>query len=325
MGRADWPRVSVVVLAYNRRELLAETLAKVRDELRYPSGRLEVIVIDNASRDGTDQMVIADFPEATLIRSETNVGISGWNLGFAQGHGDYFLVLDDDCYLSGESLRMAVSVAVSHHADLVSFIARSTRDPAHVFNDEYNPGLLSFWGCAALISRRAVEFLNGFDPGIFIWAHELEFTMRLLDRGLRHLFLPQVEAYHMVAPATRLTPRFYRQNTRNLGYIASKLLHAQHLIPVLVNLATSAFLHSLKDLRMAGSLLTLIRGTRDGFKLRSPVRSEISALYRYHFIDFVSPFRFIRGKNVDAFTARRRLFTHNRTDLYPHRSAWLQG
>ncbi len=325
MGRSDWPRVSVVVLAYNRRELLAVTLAKVCEELRYPSDRLEVIVIDNASRDGTDQMIIADFPEAMLIRSETNVGISGWNLGFARGNGDYFLVLDDDCYLSGESLRMAVSTAVSHHADLVSFVARSTRNPAHVFNNEYNPGLLSFWGCAALISRRAVRILNGFDPGIFIWAHELEFTMRLLDRGLRHLFLPQVEAYHMVTPATRLTPRFYRQNTRNLGYIASKLLHARHLIPVLVNLATSAFLRSLMDWRMAGSLLTLIRGARDGLRRRSPVRSEISALYRTHFIDFVSPFRFIRGTNVDSFTERRRRFTHSRTNLYPHTSAWLQG
>ncbi|MBN1830666.1 MAG: glycosyltransferase [Deltaproteobacteria bacterium] len=325
MECAGWPWVSIVVLAYNRRELLAVTLSKLREKLRYPSDRLEIIVIDNASQDGTDQMVTSEYPETMLIRSEMNVGISGWNLGFTQGKGDYFLVLDDDCYLSGDSLRIAVTVAVSHQADLVSFVARSTRDPAHVFNDEYNTGLLSFWGCAALISRRAVQILGGFDTGIFLWAHELEFTMRLLDRGLRHLFLPQVEAYHMVAPATRLTPRFYLQNTRSLGYIAAKLLRTRHLGPVLINLATSAFLRSLMDWRLSGSLLTLIQGARDGLRHKSSVRSDISALYRYHFIDFVSPFRFVRGTDMDSFTARRRRFAHSRTDLYPLTSAWLQG
>lgn len=325
MGSAGWPQVSIVVLAYNRRELLAVTLGKLHEELQYPSDRLEIIVIDNGSQDGTNQMVTAEFPGVMLIRSETNVGISGWNLGFARGRGDYFLVLDDDCYLSGDSLRMAVAGAASHHADLVSFIARSTRDPAHIFNDEYNPGLLSFWGCAALISRRAVQILGGFDTGIFIWAHELEFTIRLLDHGLRHLFLPQVEAYHMVTPAMRLTPSFYRQNTHSLGYIVAKLLHARHLIPVLINLAASAFLRSLMDWRLAGSLLALTQGARDGLRRRSSIRSDISALYRYHFIDFVSPFRFIRGTRVDSFTTRRRHFAQNRTDLYPLTSAWLQG
>jgi len=323
-GEGHWPTISAVVLAHNRRDQLAITLGKLRDELDYARARLEVIVVDNASQDGTADMVRDQFPEVSLLTNETNLGISAWNLGFAHGSGDYFLALDDDCYMTGNSLLEAVAMAERQDADLVSFVARSTREPGHVFNDEYNPGLLAFWGCAALLSRRAVRTLGGFDDGIFVWAHEAEFTMRLFDRGLRHLFAPQIEVHHMVASASRLTPFFYTQNTRNLAYIAAKLLRAHHVAPVLANLTTAAVLRALTDWRTAGSILAVPQGARAGFRRRSPVRSSVSTLYRSSFVDFVSPLRFVRGTGMTGFTARRHRFADERRHLYPTDAAWLE-
>jgi GT2 family glycosyltransferase len=75
------PRVTVAILAYNRRDALAVNLQKV-SEIDYPRDRLEVIVVDNASEDGTAEMVRERFPEVELIVTERNVGIAGWNRAF---------------------------------------------------------------------------------------------------------------------------------------------------------------------------------------------------------------------------------------------------
>src|SRR4051794_16334601 len=112
------PLVTVAILAYNRRDALAVTLDKVLGELDHPADRLEVIVVDNASDDGTAEMVRERFPSVTVIRNEENVGIGGWNRAFEAGRGDWFLVLDDDCYPPPDALRRGFVAAARHGADL---------------------------------------------------------------------------------------------------------------------------------------------------------------------------------------------------------------
>ena len=71
------PLVTVVILAYNREQELRVTLTALRDELEYPAEQLEVIVVDNASQDGTAAMVREEFPAVELIVNPANVG-GGW-------------------------------------------------------------------------------------------------------------------------------------------------------------------------------------------------------------------------------------------------------
>ncbi len=106
-----WPLVTVNILAYNRREEVRQTLQKITTELAYPRERLEVIVVDNASTDATRDMLAREFPSVRLIANPSNEGIAGWNRGFEAGRGDYFLVLDDDCYITGDSLQRAIRAA----------------------------------------------------------------------------------------------------------------------------------------------------------------------------------------------------------------------
>jgi len=89
---APLPRVSVVFLAYNRRDALRESLQRMRVDSGYPAERLELIVVDNASSDDTAAMVEREHPSATLVRNERNVGAPGWNEGFRIANGDYVLV-----------------------------------------------------------------------------------------------------------------------------------------------------------------------------------------------------------------------------------------
>lgn len=291
------PLVTVAVLAYNRRDPLRITLTKLREELDWPAERLEVIVVDNASTDETSDMVRAEFPEARLIVNEVNTGISGWNRAFEAGAGEWFLVLDDDCFVTGDALARAVRAARDHQADLVSFRVVSSNSELEVFNRYYDTGLLAFWGCSALVSARAVRGLGGFDPGIFIWGHEAEFVARLLDRGWRHLHLPSVTSIHMKSPPG-FTLYAHKRNLQSFAYIAAKLLRRQEMLPAVGNLVLRVFTESARHPKVITCLSAVAQGVRDGLGSRAPVRPAVSRLYKENFIEFASPLIFVRGPRL---------------------------
>ena len=87
-GTAVRPSVSIVFLVHNRREELRESLRRMLSDSRYDRERVDVIVVDNASTDGSRAMVAEDFPDAQLIVREENAGVSGWNDGFSAARGD---------------------------------------------------------------------------------------------------------------------------------------------------------------------------------------------------------------------------------------------
>lgn len=331
---SELPLVTVAILAFNRRDPLRITLSKLREELDWPKEKLETIVVDNASTDDTADMVSSEFPEAQLIVNGENTGISGWNRAFEIGRGEWFLVLDDDCYLTGDALRRAVDGAREHDADLVSFQVRS-QDVDHTFNHFYDTGLLAFWGCSALVSARAVRQLGGFDPGIFIWGHEAEFVARLLDRGMRHLHMPSITSVHM-----KLPPGFvlfqHKRNLQSFAYIAGKLLRPRDLLPAVGNLFLRVLTESARRPEVISCLPAVLTGLRDGLGNRAPVRPAVSRLYKRNFIEFASPLIFIRAPllrwrqrgQVDLAEedvgGRRDRFWRERSAVYPQGTGSLR-
>jgi len=287
--------VSIVFLAYNRREQLAYSLTQVLEHLDYPSECLEVIVVDNASVDGTAEMLAQRFPGVRVIRSLENVGMSAWNEGMAAAAGEWRLALDDDCYLDGDGLKTAVRSAEEHGADLVSFRVASSEMPGFFFNDQYDTGLLAYWGCSALFSRRAIEAEPFYDPNIFIWGNEMELTMRLLNRGFRHLHLPEVTSVHMKGPSVGFDPRGFRLNHRHFAYIAAKLMQPGDAVAALGNVALHVVGGAVVgDRRKLGALGEIVRGARSGLGVRAPVRPAVSRVYRRHAWHFASPIAQLR-------------------------------
>jgi GT2 family glycosyltransferase len=287
--------VTIVFLAYNRIEALRETLPRMVGESGYPPDRLEVIVVDNASTDGTGDVIEREFPAVRLVRNERNVGAPGWNAGFQVATGDYVLILDDDAYLPEGALARAVNAAEEEHADLVSFTVVSSFDRDHPLNDDWRTGLLSYWGCAALVSRQAIDALGGYDPNMFIWGNEAELTMRLLDRGFRHLFLPEIVAIHMKERILGWEPRRYRTNARHHAYVAGKLMHTFDAAVVVANLLVGALITTVTENREAVETLPLtIEGYLEGRRHRQPVRPVVSRAYRDNFRPFAASWRFVR-------------------------------
>lgn len=102
------PDVSVVVVSFNTRDLLRDclqTLATQAGGVAY-----EAIVVDNASRDGSADMVAREFPAAVLLRSDVNLGFAAANnRGFAVARGHWVVLLNSDAFLRPEALPRAVA------------------------------------------------------------------------------------------------------------------------------------------------------------------------------------------------------------------------
>lgn len=313
------------------------TLLQMLGRVDYARDLLEVIVVDNASEDGSAEMVRSEFPEVRLIRREVNVGISGWNDGFEQATGELVLVLDDDCYLPGDGLRRAIDAMWAHAADMVSFSVAAAGNPDYRFDLAYKTGLLTFWGCAVLIRRDALARTGGFDPELFVWAHEVEWLLRFYDRGFRHLHLPEVTAVHMKDPGdgdarTYYGSRSYRLNQRHFGYIAARHLRGREAVATLVALLAQNVRHALRvDTADLAVVKETLGGFRRGLQRRDPLRNAaISRVYRRNFYSFSPPWwvmrpplERLRERDPEDPPRRVREYYESRRDFYPRQAATL--
>jgi GT2 family glycosyltransferase len=99
--------LSVVIVSFNTREVLRECLEAVARESA--DLRVQIIVVDNGSRDGSIEMLRADFPAIELIASEENLGFGrANNLAFKRARGRYIVLLNSDAFLTPDALRLSV-------------------------------------------------------------------------------------------------------------------------------------------------------------------------------------------------------------------------
>jgi GT2 family glycosyltransferase len=338
----EWPSITIVSVVYNRRDELRTSLRKLLLESDY-EGQIDAIVVDNASSDGSAEMVRREFPQVELIVRRENIGAPAWNEGFAAARGDWVLISDDDCFLPPDGFRRAMAAAAEHDADLVSFRVVSTYTPEFVFSDRYRTGLFSFWGCSALFRREVIQELGGYDPEIFMWANELELTLRFFDRGYRHLHLPEVEAQHMKAlefgVPTHVHERTYRVNARHFAYIAAKLFGRRDALEALFALLSRAVRDGLRaDLAALKAVPDILKGFAHGLRRRQPLRNaELSGFYRANFESFASFWWFARpprellraypreilGRQEPARSERIDEYYERRARYYPDHAATL--
>jgi GT2 family glycosyltransferase len=339
----SWPTITIVFVVYNRRDALRTSMRKMLLEADY-EGHVEAIVVDNASSDGSADMVRREFPQAELIVREENIGAPAWNDGFRAARGDWVLISDDDCYLPPDGFRRAMEAAAVHEPDLISFRVVSTFDPQFAFSDTYKTGLLSFWGCSALFRREVIQELGGYDPEIFMWANELELTMRFFDRGYRHLHLPEIEAQHMKHPGEelrgRVDERTYLVNARHFAYIAGKLLRRRHALEALIALLGRGVRDGLRaDPVALKAVPETFKGFVRGLRRRRPLQNaKLSRVYRNDFQSFASFWWFARpaGELLRAYpreilgrqdrprSERIDEYYERRARYYPDRAATLE-
>ena len=102
---ADCTRCSIIIVSWNGKDLLAESLPPLARAVRAQGGEHEIIVVDNGSTDGTEEYVRAHFPEFRVVRSEQNLYFGGGNnLGVAHAKYDIVVLLNNDMIVKEDFL-----------------------------------------------------------------------------------------------------------------------------------------------------------------------------------------------------------------------------
>jgi rhamnopyranosyl-N-acetylglucosaminyl-diphospho-decaprenol beta-1,3/1,4-galactofuranosyltransferase len=206
-------KVCAVIVTYNRKDLLRECLNAVLSQTRPPD---HVLVVDNASTDGTPEMLEAEFPQVEVLRLPENQGSSG---GFHEGMKrayeegqEWIWVLDDDTIPEATTLFFLLEGAKRYNLDIASPIAVSYDDPEKLAWPLLNRGMLTYdWRSVlqneprlgenilflgVLLNRHVVERVGLPDPRLFIRGEEVEYNRRILRAGLRTAILPWVRVRH---------------------------------------------------------------------------------------------------------------------------------
>lgn len=199
-------RVSVVVITYNRRAELDRTLGRLAGLPEQP----RVIVVDNASTDGTAQLVRSHHPGVTLLTPGTNLGAVGRNLGVHLADTPYVAFCDDDTWYDPGALRRAGdlldahptlavvtgSILVEPGGELDPICAEMAQSPL-----ERTPGipghpLLSFLAGVSVVRRAAYLAAGGFSARLWLGGEEELLASDLARAGWHMSYVPDVVAHH---------------------------------------------------------------------------------------------------------------------------------
>ncbi len=203
--------LSIIIVSYNTRELLRQCLRS----LAAHCPEAEVIVVDNASRDGSPDMVRDEFPGVRLSVLAANAGFAGANnVGLRQARGDFILLLNSDTYVEDDSLSRCVAWMEAQprvgacSPRLVGFdgVPQAWARPFPCFRSALRqalwlgpgPGARSWLiGAALLVRRTALEQAGAFlDTGYFMYWEDTDLSARLLRAGWELAGFPDGHVRH---------------------------------------------------------------------------------------------------------------------------------
>jgi GT2 family glycosyltransferase len=208
--------ISVIVLNFNGKRHLEKCILALAAQTYENS---EVIVVDNASSDGSVEYLEAQFPWVTIIKNKNNLGFAGGiNSGIKKAHGDYILTLNDDTYADKHFLEHIIHPMLSH-AD-VGMCACKMLFPDGRINsagiclsrsgaawdrgmhepDEgrYNAQEEVFGPCAgaALYRKEMLDEIGLFDEDFFLYIEDVDLAFRGRLAGWKCVYVPQAKVYH---------------------------------------------------------------------------------------------------------------------------------
>jgi GT2 family glycosyltransferase len=208
-------RLTVVIATRNRAEELTHTLGRL-DAL---GERPQIIVVDNASRDGTADAVRSGFPDVRLITLGRNRGAAARNVGVEQARTPYVAFSDDDSWWEPGALGTAADLFDAHpRLGLIAgrplvgderrpdpIVERMAASPLPGDARLPGPRVLGFLGCAAVVRREAFLEVGGYSDLLFFVGEERLLAYDLAAAGWELSYVSSVVAVHRPSP-NRDTP-----------------------------------------------------------------------------------------------------------------------
>ncbi|NUT54145.1 MAG: glycosyltransferase [Saccharothrix sp.] len=220
MEQGTLPEVSVVVVNYRGADDTITCLRALSSDLAYPADKLQVIVVDNASGDGSADRIRAAAPGVEVVEAPGNLGFAGGcNLGVRHARGPVVAFLNNDARPHPQWLREAVrelraepsvgavaSKVLDWDGRAIDFVdggltwfgmgyKRHAGEPDDGRHDQ--PRDVLFGTGSALVVRTAVfRELGGFDERFFMFYEDVDLGWRMNLRGWRVRYVPTSLTYH---------------------------------------------------------------------------------------------------------------------------------
>jgi N-acetylglucosaminyl-diphospho-decaprenol L-rhamnosyltransferase len=231
------PELSVMIVAYRNAELTRDCLRSVFEETR---AAIEVIVVDNASGDGTAEMIAAEFPRVRLLALDENIGFArANNLAVEHARAEWLLLLNPDTIVFDGALDSLLRFGREHPGG--GLYGGRTLYPDGRLNPSSCWGLPTLWsmlcfatglstlrrgspvfdpeslggwerdsirevgvvtGCLLLVHREVWERLGGFDPRFWMYGEDLDLAVRARAAGLRPMITPAATIVHVVGASS---------------------------------------------------------------------------------------------------------------------------
>jgi GT2 family glycosyltransferase len=212
------PSVSIILVNLNGRHHFEQLFASLR-AVDYPRELLEVVVVDNASVDGSVQWLDQNGSDARTVQCRQNHGFAGGvNVGVESSSGEVLVFLNTDMRVERSWLRELLAPIVSQEADCTSSLTLSWNGKVVNFGgsamnfhgigwqvgmndpdiDRYKEPCDTLFACGGsmAIRRDVYEKAGRFDEEFFAYYEDVDLGFRLWVLGYRVLYVPQSVAYH---------------------------------------------------------------------------------------------------------------------------------
>jgi GT2 family glycosyltransferase len=246
------PEVTAIVVHLRGRELLGECLRSLRAALADLDA--EIVLVDNASDDGSRDLVRSDHRDVRLVELDSNRGFAGGvNAGLAASAGRFVLTLNDDATIAAGAVEHLLSAlraderAAAAAAQMRFSSAPEIVNSAGISVDRLGVACDRLLGSpaadggapeevfgasagAALYRRAALEDAGGFDEGFHSYLEDVDLAWRLRMGGWRALYVPAaVVMHHHSATARHGSQRKHYQVGRNRMRLLARNMEGRHL------------------------------------------------------------------------------------------------
>jgi GT2 family glycosyltransferase/lipopolysaccharide/colanic/teichoic acid biosynthesis glycosyltransferase len=233
------PLLSIIIVNYNVRDFLHHALVSLQKAMRGMKG--EIIVVDNASDDGSVEMVRRRFPAVQLIASKSNLGFAkANNVGLKRARGKYILLINPDTLVQEDTLRVMLRFFEENHdvglagckilnsdgtfqlacrrsfprpwAAFTKMVGLSALFPNSRLFGRYNLTYLSpdetyeidaVSGSFMMVRREAYVQVGGLDEDFFMYGEDLDWCYRIQKAGWKNYYVHSTQIIHYKGESTK--------------------------------------------------------------------------------------------------------------------------
>ena len=284
--------LTVIIPNYNGKHFLEECFQSLKSQ----NCQFEVIIIDNASQDGSADYIRENYPEFKLIENTANLGFAAAvNQGIKASNSDYIFLLNNDVYLETDTISNLIKCiktdekiyAVS--SKMIQYHDRTKMDDA---GDEYTilgwtkrvgygkspekytveREIFSACAAASLYRRSILDEIGYLDENFFAYLEDVDLSYRARIHGYKCRYCPEAVVYHVGSQTSGSKYNEFktRLSARNNVYVPYKNMPWPQLLVNLVFLCTGYFIKYIFFWRKGYGEIYLA-GLKEGFNSRKEI------------------------------------------------------